>query len=139
MSAAATATTTTTTPETVTATTTGPTRNKAVQDHIVRNLAALAMILDEDHIEELILTLFRDNDMVGLIYRRDAVSDIPGDALDEVYDAGEIFEIVNNTLWEKGRQIIAGYISRKAIESTIPASAGAGAGAGAGAAAIHHM
>ena len=89
---------------------------KAVQEHMIRNLAALAMLLDEDHVEELILTLLRDNDMVGMLYHRASVSEIDEDVLDEVYDAGGLFDALNTHLWEEGRKFLASKIACAAVE-----------------------
>ena len=101
--------------------TTTPTRSqKAVQQHLVRNLAALAMLLDEDAVEELILTLLRDNDMVGMLYHRSGISDIAEEVLEEVYDAGDLFEALNTNFWEEGRKYLASRLAAAAVERTIP-------------------
>lgn len=115
MSAAAAATATEATPK--------PDR-KTLQTHIVRHLAALAMVLDEDHVQELILTLFRDNDMVGTIYPRGAISEVESAVLDEVYDAGALFEALNAKYWEEGRKFLVSKISAAGIESAISGGGG---------------
>jgi hypothetical protein len=103
-----------------TTTTDKPAPRKALQKHLVTHLAALAMLLDEDHVEELILTLFRDNDMLGMIYHRGAITEVDSEVLDEVFDAGALFEALNSKFWEEGRKFLASRIACAGIESTIP-------------------
>lgn len=97
---------------------------KALQSHIVKHLSALAMVLDEDHVQELILTLFRDNDMIGMIYPRGAVTEVESAVMDEVFDAGALFEALNAKFWEEGRKFLVSKISAAGIESTIPVASG---------------
>lgn len=117
-----------------------PESRKALQKHLVTHLAALAMLLDEDHVEELVLTLFRDNDMLGMIYHRGSITDLDSAVLDEAFEAGALFTALNEKFWEEGRKFLASKIACAGIEATIPGrdtiqlvgGAGAGAGAGAG-------
>jgi len=94
-----------------------PHPKKAAQQHMIHNLAALAMLLDEDAVEQLILTLLRDNDMVGMLYHRSGITELEEDVLEEVYDAGELFDALNTHLWEEGRKFLASKLACAAIES----------------------
>lgn len=95
---------------------------------MVTHLAALAMLLDEDHVEELILNLCRDNDMVAMLYRRDA---LPGAEEGDAFDGAELFAVLNTTLWEQGRKVLEEQLARTASINRIESSrVGASVGGG---------
>jgi hypothetical protein len=107
---------------------------KASQAHLIHHLAALAMLLDEDHTEELLLTICRDNDIIGMFYRRDAIATMDEETLTNVFDGPTLFEKLNTTLWEVGRKVLADELTRSAsihrIESAITPSGGCGVSGG---------
>ena len=96
------------------------------------------MLLDEDHIENLLLTICRDKEMVGMFYRRDTLVAEDEEALSEVYDSSTMFEELNKCLWDVGRRVLTDELKRKTsirrIESSIVAPVG-GCGVSGGCAA----
>ena len=116
---------------------------KAAQTHMVTHLAALAMLLDEDHIETLLLTLCRDNDIIPMFYRRDTIAGgVEEDVLDRVFDGAALFEALNAAIWEEGRKVLEKQVTRAAsiyqIDSAVTPSGGCGTSAVAGGAAANH-
>lgn len=112
MSAAATATTTETHPK------------KAAQVHMINHLAALAMLLDDDHIETLLLTICRDNDIVPMLFRRDTFTGDEGE-----FDGAALFTALNSSLWEQGLKVLKDATATGPLETA--ASAGVSGGAAA--------
>ena len=111
-----------------------PSSKKAIQTHMIHHLAALAMLLDEDHIEELLLTICRDNDIVGMFYRRDALVTSETEVDPDTFDGSALFETLNTTLWDAGRQVLVNALARNnsihRIESAMVPSGGCGAVSG---------
>lgn len=101
---------------------------KAAQVHMIQHLAALAMLLDDDHIETLLLTICRDNDIVPMLFRRDTFTNDDGE-----FDGHTLFATLNSALWESGRKVLAE--AQKAAQ--IPAGE-AGLTTAEGGAAIEH-
>lgn len=93
-----------------------PGKSRAAQSHMVQHLSALAMLLDEDHVEELLLSICRDNDMVMMLYRRDSLPHVEADD----YDGAELFAVLNTSLWEEGRKRLAAHLSFKDTAGTGP-------------------
>ena len=115
---------------------------KAAQTHMVTHLAALAMLLDEDHIETLLLTLCRDNDIIPVFYRRDMIAGgVEEDILNRVFDGASLFETLNAAVWEEGRKVLEKQVTRAAslyqIDTAVTPSGGCGASAVAGGAAAN--
>lgn len=97
---------------------------KAAQTHLINHLAALAMLLDDDHLETLILTLCRDNDIIPMLFRRDTFcAEGKGE-----FDGATLFATLNNALWDKGRDVLVKATVTGPLE-TVGAEGGAASGA----------
>ncbi len=97
---------------------------KAAQVHMINHLIALAMLLDDDHAETLILSLCRDNDIIPVLFRRDTFCPEGGE-----FDGATLFATVNNALWEKGLKVLQAASAAPAESAAGGAASSGGAGA----------
>jgi hypothetical protein len=90
---------------------------------MINHLAALAMLLDDDHLETLLLTLCRDNDIVPMLFRRDTFcAEGKGE-----FDGATLFATLNIALWDKGRDIL---VKATVTDSLLTESVAGGAASG---------
>lgn len=106
----------------------GMSQPKEAQTHMITHLSELARLLDDDHLESLLLMICRDSEIVPLLFRKDTYGADPkpegqlsGRQGDTDYPA--LFAALNTALWEKGRRLLA--------DAVVPAAAGAGAASSA--------
>jgi hypothetical protein len=98
---------------------------KVAHTHMVTHLAALAMLLDDDHLETLILTLCRDNDIIPMLFRKETFCpEGKGE-----FDGATLFASLNEALWEKGRGLLAEMSATGPLETAAGGAAAGGCGA----------